>query len=781
MHISKICCNFADDMKNSELSILDYPFYQNVLKHEKRFKRRQYTGGGKQDFIILEGSIPIMLSAPHAVNHTRDGRLKYADKMTGGIALLLHDLTGCHIIYSARSISFDPNYTLNTNNENPYQIQLCEYVKQKRIEVLIDLHGAQEQRDYAIEIGTAPQYDKAGNIIGDKHPALHGKDFICDLVAYTFDYVFQNTNLPKEKKQVVTNQIFGAGIQNTITKYISSHSSTACLQLEINALYRSKENSRQLVQCIKGLTNIVETLGKVDWQAQKMQVYKLWQSNSHKPQDKVEIDLQAERNSFFDAGKLYSICSSVGEPELIKVHDWNTLLRRQIKSHIPDLEEKENPAIYICLTNRLIESICGREWMPNGEEAPSLCGFPIVLYENRQNEYEIGMPSASRIEDVSLSSTLYNEIANVADKYNFAIYNRFTDALCYIDFQKSDYKDGGRVIGSNGKPAKKIMLPRYYKRLLSYLDEPFKMIRKEEYEHFLSSSLHDTLDAFIKKLYLFDNTKFYVLQEQLLPSTPLGNVIRMRTDKSIYLPSTFEENQFNNVAKHLYDLIVAAFSECYIQIAGETYYSLRLENREKDEEKNIVTAVLKQSGVYNHITLLQIPNTRKQALTFGQKIQIYVESIHQKCLNFIIGKSEYLLETEWTTETDDKNNVARLSPNMMSMLGVAANDKITIKFRDNHVTLRVLGKSDMLDYQIGIPAPTRKILGMNGINEIVRVHRDMKHTLMRNSQAQIIAILGTLLAVFQITNNVVTGIIICVIFIPIMLILVLNEERIKVK
>ena len=71
---------------------------------------------------------------------------------------------------------------------------------------------------------------------------------------------------------------------------------------------------------------------------------------------------------------------------------------------------------------------------------------------------------------------------------------------------------------------------------------------------------------------------------------------------------------------------------------------------------------------------------------------------------------------------------------------------------------------------------------MNSVNDIVSVHRDMKHTFWRNSQAQIIAILGTVLAVFQVaSDHILTGILICLICIPLIMVLVLNEERIKVK
>lgn len=93
----------------------------------------------------------------------------------------------------------------------------------------------------------------------------------------------------------------------------------------------------------------------------------------------------------------------------------------------------------------------------------------------------------------------------------------------------------------------------------------------------------------------------------------------------------------------------------------------------------------------------------------------------------------------------------------------------------------MLANNDLSDFQIGIPAPTRKELGMNSINDIVIVCRDMKHAFKRHSQEQTVAIIGMILAVFQVTNDLRVGTLFCIVFTPLVLYFVLNEERIKVK
>ena len=100
-------------------------------------------------------------------------------------------------------------------------------------------------------------------------------------------------------------------------------------------------------------------------------------------------------------------------------------------------------------------------------------------------------------------------------------------------------------------------------------------------------------------------------------------------------------------------------------------------------------------------------------------------------------------------------------------------------------------KDELTDYEIGIPASGRRELGMNSINDIVIVHRDMEHTFMRNSQEQTIAILGTVLAAAQIMTatsfftstwwGILLGILICLAAVIGMLYFALSEERVKVK
>ena len=63
--------------------------FEQIKENEKIFNVNNYDGIYGNNYIVIKGNIPIMLSVPHAVNHFRGGQKKWADLYTGGIALYL--------------------------------------------------------------------------------------------------------------------------------------------------------------------------------------------------------------------------------------------------------------------------------------------------------------------------------------------------------------------------------------------------------------------------------------------------------------------------------------------------------------------------------------------------------------------------------------------------------------------------------------------------------------------------------------------------------------------
>lgn len=753
---------------------------KQVLKFEKKFSRNQYNGGGDKNFIIKEGLIPIMISAPHSINQYRDGKLKWADRMTGGIALFLQKLTGCHLIYSARYSETDANYDSNQNNNNQYQTNLVEYIKTHNIQVLIDLHGASVNREYAIEIGTAPLRDSNDNIIGNEFRSLQGRDFLLNLVKYTFDFYFRE--LTFSKKEIWHNKIFDAGRQNTITKYVSENSNCSCFQLEINGGFRDVNNKSELLQLIQGLSYLIKTLNNIDWTASNINVYRLWQSNKHRPQDKIELLFPERKTTIFEEFSLLHICSCLGGSELVRLHKVNDNTIYSFRNALSGNNTTINEEEYIFLTNRLIENLYGRDWILTEERLSPLRGIPVVVWDSNKDIYKIGYPKADNIESICLSSLLYQSKSEDAYKFEFVVFNRYTDSRIYIDFLRSDYRDYGRVKDGSGNPAMKVMLPRYYRRLLGYLDYPFYTMRYEEFRN-LIQNIEKEIDNFITQVY-FIQGDCYVLSNDVLDKHRFFGLFKTLSLDTSVLASNLTEAE----RQDLISLLKREFTEplkcCYEKIQGEVFCKLKEEVLTNDAHSKHLyktTEIQRYFGLYDVVEILHEPRTNNVKIPLHRKICCFADKSIAQIMNKIVGKIECSLKTTYTSETDDKNNVARLSPNMMSLIGVSENDKIVIKFGNRKEVLRVLKDQLLTDFQIGIPAPSRKRLGMNSINDIVVVSRDMLHIFKRHSLEQTFAIIGLIITITQMTNVLYIGIIFCIIFIPLIIYFILNDERIKVQ
>lgn len=188
----------------------------------------------KQCFKIFKGKIPVMVSAPHASKHLRNGVKMNNEILTGELAFHLYKKLGCHCIIKNKTSVYDPNY----DKSNEYKEELLKYIKENNITFLIDLHGCLENNDFSIDIGTGGV--KLKHVIKDILP--------------TYDII----GLP-----ITYNKKFKAIKNDTITKYISRNCQDCiCLQFEINRLFRDYENPKNLKLLGKFMCCLVENIIK---------------------------------------------------------------------------------------------------------------------------------------------------------------------------------------------------------------------------------------------------------------------------------------------------------------------------------------------------------------------------------------------------------------------------------------------------------------------------------------------------------------------------------------
>lgn len=164
-------------------------------------------------FWIAPGSLPILVSAPHAVRHYRQKKIKMSDQFTGSIVYLLHKLTGCYAMAATKLYGGDPNM------DSPciYKEQLAALCRREKIKFVLDIHGAAREQVFDVDFGTN-----------------HGKTLLeKPQLVQVLTQQFQKFGLNN-----VSHEHFAATGLNTITNYVAREVSIPAVQIEINKQYR---------------------------------------------------------------------------------------------------------------------------------------------------------------------------------------------------------------------------------------------------------------------------------------------------------------------------------------------------------------------------------------------------------------------------------------------------------------------------------------------------------------------------------------------------------------
>jgi hypothetical protein len=124
---------------------------RELVELENQVLYRTPPGPGEKEFIYRPGHLPVLLSAPHGAAHLRQGRLKREDEFTAALACWVAAKTGAQALYVHRQTHADHNYDRNTT----YKLFMADLVREKKIQFVIDLHGASGRHPFGIALGTA--------------------------------------------------------------------------------------------------------------------------------------------------------------------------------------------------------------------------------------------------------------------------------------------------------------------------------------------------------------------------------------------------------------------------------------------------------------------------------------------------------------------------------------------------------------------------------------------------------------------------------------------------
>ena len=165
----------------------------------------------RPSFRLLEGQGQVLISAPHSVEQTRKGKIKYGEYQTGILAGLLHDKLDCPIIVKTHNCHDDANF----DEQSPYKESLCQYVIDNGIKYVIDLHQLAPQRTENIDLGTG-----------------HGKNIkVAPFLSYVVKTHFESRGIEK----ITIDKLFDASYPFTVSSFIANKCNIACIQIEINS------------------------------------------------------------------------------------------------------------------------------------------------------------------------------------------------------------------------------------------------------------------------------------------------------------------------------------------------------------------------------------------------------------------------------------------------------------------------------------------------------------------------------------------------------------------
>ncbi len=112
-------------------------------------KRKDFLDKHKRkDHVVVKGKIPLLISAPHGVNQTRNGKLKFRELGSIATALYLQKATSCHMIAKTKNVG-DANY----DEICPYRESIEKIVEGEGIKYLIDFHGLASYRECDVNLG----------------------------------------------------------------------------------------------------------------------------------------------------------------------------------------------------------------------------------------------------------------------------------------------------------------------------------------------------------------------------------------------------------------------------------------------------------------------------------------------------------------------------------------------------------------------------------------------------------------------------------------------------
>ena len=207
---------------------------EKIIELQKKYLANDANGIAcdGDNFIIIEGKVPILLSAPHAVKHFRYGKDKQDDTSTGPLVEFICEKCSTYGIIRTFNKNDDPNFDDNGYGLK-YKNAIVKLVKEKGISCLLDIHACSDEHGFDINIGT----NDGKNINNDN---------FLEIIKTEFEKI----------GKVEVDKMFKASGENTVCNYVHRNAEISCFQIEISASLRWK--IRNLLKVENSLEKIIK-------------------------------------------------------------------------------------------------------------------------------------------------------------------------------------------------------------------------------------------------------------------------------------------------------------------------------------------------------------------------------------------------------------------------------------------------------------------------------------------------------------------------------------------
>ena len=154
------------------------------------------TFSSSDDFILEPGKSSIMLTAPHAVKHTREGSLLFSETRSALICDYFNKYKDIACCYKTLNLPDDANY----DNISDFKNKIVEYVCKNNVKLLLDIHIMSSKSNSNLIIGTNFGHNLVGMV-----------DLLNSLVKSMYG-LYMNIGLDKK---------YCASLPNTVSRYVN--------------------------------------------------------------------------------------------------------------------------------------------------------------------------------------------------------------------------------------------------------------------------------------------------------------------------------------------------------------------------------------------------------------------------------------------------------------------------------------------------------------------------------------------------------------------------------